>query len=154
MSLQGNVKRQKYTYWSWGEGVRSACEDSTTINKKPTSYCRCLRTFWAGTKMHTFRKGKLPTCTAAELVELRLVFLRESTEKVAATLKLFYKNHYHCNYGREGRWQFGPGSVRTEPFSTDQRLGTDSCFSLSQGQNWLHRAGYCHRCPRDQEGCW
>lgn len=92
--------------------------------------------------MHTFCKGKSPTSTAAELAGLRLLFLWEITEKVAARLKRFKKNQCLCNYGRETRWLFGLGSVRTEPSSTDQQVGHRLLFLLKPGskvapQGWI-----------------
>lgn len=142
MTLLENTRRQRNTYWSCGEEVRSACEDSTTINQKKSLVIAKERAFWAVTKMHTFCKGKSPTSTAAELAGLRLLFLREITEKVAARLKLFKKNQCLCNYGGEMRWLFGLGSVKTEPSSTDQQVRHRLLFLPEPGskvapQGWI-----------------
>lgn len=121
MALVGNEKRQRSTYWCWGERVRCACKDWTT--RKP-DYCRCSRVFWAEAKMLTFCTGKLPMYTADDLAELRLHFLGEDTVKFAERLKLFVKNQYLCHYGGKRKQEFGPGSVRTEPSSTHQWVKT------------------------------
>lgn len=48
----------------------------------------------AEAKMVKFCTGKLPTCTADDLAELRLLFLRKDTEKFAVRLKLFVNPYF------------------------------------------------------------